>query len=177
MADYYDPNQVINLFEGDDGELNVIFELSLVESIAGEFAAGVNSAIRRMLGYTGRGSASANADLMKPSINEENGPLHGESYKGEDWYYYSVEYGAEMLHRPSLVPNAYDGLSDVVAAFSVGWNIHAETVPRGLWQSRNVRASALLNRQPNGAIVDFAEAFEDKYPMVRVSLPSEWGRA
>lgn len=168
---------VINLFESDGGELNAAFELELVESIVDEFSVGINSAVRRMLGYMGRGSASANAGLMQPSEKEyEDGPLRGAAYSGEDWYYYSIEYGADMLHRPSLIPKASDGLSDVVAAFSMGWDIQPRKVPRGLWASRNVRVSARLNRPPNGALVAFAEKFEDKYPMVRVSLPSEWGR-
>lgn len=163
-----------------DGELNAGFSFDLAQSIAEEFFFGVNLAIRSMLGYVGEGGSSSNAaafgDANLTFANEEDKPLRGIEENGEDWYHFSVEYSSGLLSRPSLVPESFSGLNDVVAAFSMGWDIQAKKLPRGLWRSRKLWVSAKRHRDPNGALADFAESFESKYPMVRVSLPSEWGR-
>lgn len=176
MAD----DDYLNLLYDEDGELNAYFEGDMADKIADEFFIGINTAIRSMLGYLGSGAGSQNAALMDSDdlrrANYEEGSLRGISETGEDWYLYSVQYGSDLLYRPSLSPNKYDGLNDVVAAFSVGWNIQAKKVPHGLWQSRGKWVYALRHREGNGAILAFVEEFENKYPMVKVSLPAEWGR-
>lgn len=78
-----------------------------------------------------------------------------------------ISFREESLKRDSLYPEKYDGLQNVVLAFTRGW--HTQKIPYGVWtyNGKNVTKSSIFgiqDREPNAFLQNAVMEFNNGSP-------------
>lgn len=96
--------------------------------------------------------------------------------KQEKEYILQISFDEESLKRDSLYPKKYEGLEDIVLAFSAGW--HAENYVYGVWEGHGEnRIRSRKKRKANPYLKKAVAEFNAVAPKnIRAELNSEYTR-